>query len=65
MDRTQIGYVLGIVVGFIVALLLAPLFPLPVSTIVMWLGYVVAALCVVLLLLSFVRPDGLRTRRGL
>jgi len=55
MSHHQIGLIIGAVVAFLVALFIAPLFPPPLSTIVMWLGYIAAAICVILFILTFVR----------
>lgn len=54
-------YGIGIVLGLILALLIAPLFPYPASVIFMWIGYVVAIICVILLIVGLVN-GGTRTR---
>lgn len=47
--------IVGIVIGLLVALVVAPYFPEPADTIFMVLGYVVAGICTLLLLLGLVR----------
>jgi multisubunit Na+/H+ antiporter MnhE subunit len=57
-----IGYLGGLLVGLVVAFVVAPLFPDPLGPIVYWLALVVAALCAVLLVWWLIagRPRGPR-----
>jgi hypothetical protein len=50
-----VGLIVGIVVGLVVAIVVAPLFPGVVGTLFMILGYLVAGICLLLLLLGFIR----------
>jgi hypothetical protein len=54
-------YVIGIVLGLLAALVLAPLVAAPASTIVMWIGWIVVIVCGVLLALALINGDR-RTR---
>lgn len=54
-------YVIGIVLGLLAALVLAPLVAYPASTIVMWIGWIVVVACVILLALALINGDR-RTR---
>lgn len=53
-DR-MVALIIGIVVGLVVALVVAPLFPGVVATLFAILGYLVAGICLLLLLLGFIR----------
>lgn len=47
--------IVGIVLGLLVALVVAPYFPSPADTIFAVLGYLAAGICVLLLLLGLIR----------
>lgn len=57
---TWLAYIVGAVLGVLVALVIAPLPPAPISTLLYWGGWIVFAVCVVMAILSFVRGRGTR-----
>lgn len=50
-----IGYLGGLLFALVIAFVISPLFPSPLGPIVYWFALVVAALCVVLLLVWLLR----------
>jgi CDP-diglyceride synthetase len=58
--RSWLGYVGGLLFSLVVAFIIAPLFPEPLSEVIYWVALVVAALCVLALLawLFWWRPRG-------
>ncbi len=50
-----VRYLIGVVLGVLLALVLAPYFPAPLDQLLYWVGWIVAAVCLVMAGLSFFR----------
>lgn len=48
-----VRYLIGVALGVLLALVLAPLFPAPIDQVLYWVGWVAAAVCLILAGTSF------------